>query len=598
MKKLFSVVLSIIFLLTVVQTATVRVFAEKEGDFTYYISGTGATLSGYFGPGGDITLPAKLGGYKIDTIGKYAFYNCTSLTSININHDITEIDDNAFTGCTALHSVTFGANLQSIGTQSFSFCTALTSFSVPDGVEYIGDFAFSECTGLTSFTLGTSVDSLGKAIFYSCRNMANVYVSAGNASFSSLAGVLYDKLQKTIIYYPAGRTGPFNIPAGVETIGELAFYKCFGLTAVTIPSSVTDISFNSFYDCFDLTSVIIPDQVVSIGSRAFCNCTGLTSVTIGDSVTTIGKRAFYNCIGLTTVDIPASVVSIGLAAFYGCNQLVSVTGGENVEMIDEMAFSYCTKLSDFDMPAPITSIGYLAFSSCVKLESVTIPAGVVYLGDQAFKHCSSLVSATFLGDEPLSTGFGVFDECGSGFTVYYYSGAVGFYENWHGYHTQEMEKPLYLSAKADSMTVIDTMDETIYGLCPGLDLDSFVSDCVELNGDISLIADNAGQTLGTDTDLVVVSNDSGYALEKFDVVIYGDVNNDGNIDTNDAGTIVDLENWLLAWDPVSQSAFYEAADVNGDGNIDSNDAGILIDAENWMLSIDQTTGLAIDPMIG
>jgi len=36
---------------------------------------------------------------------------------------------------------------------------------------------------------------------------------------------------------------------------------------------------------------------------------------------------------------------------------------------------------------------------------------------------------------------------------------------------------------------------------------------------------------------------------------------------------------------------YRAADVNGDGNIDSADAGIVVDYSNWFVGIDQTTGL-------
>ena len=67
----------------------------------------------------------------------------------------------------------------------------------------------------------------------------------------------------------------------VTSIGESAFYRCYGLTSITIPNSVT-----------------------SIGASAFASCSGLTSVTIGNSVTSIGESAFFGC------DIPEVISNI------------------------------------------------------------------------------------------------------------------------------------------------------------------------------------------------------------------------------------------------------------------------------------------------
>ena len=58
--------------------------------------------------------------------------------------------------------------------------------------------------------------------------------------------------------------------------------------------------------------------VTSIGQVAFYGCSGLTAVTIPNSVTSIGGSAFYGCSGLTSLTIPNSVTSIGYGAFYGC----------------------------------------------------------------------------------------------------------------------------------------------------------------------------------------------------------------------------------------------------------------------------------------
>ena len=51
----------------------------------------------------------------------------------------------------------------------------------------------------------------------------------------------------------------------VTSIGEHAFYKCSGLTAITIPNSVTSIGEGAFSRCNSLTSFAIPSRVTSIG---------------------------------------------------------------------------------------------------------------------------------------------------------------------------------------------------------------------------------------------------------------------------------------------------------------------------------------------
>ena len=93
------------------------------------------------------------------------------------------------------------------------------------------------------------------------------------------------------------------IPNTVTSIGNSAFYYCYGLTSIGIPSSVTTISASAFYYCIGLTSIEIPNSVTSIGNSAFYYCIGLTSVEIPGSMTTIGSTAFSYCYGLTSIRV-------------------------------------------------------------------------------------------------------------------------------------------------------------------------------------------------------------------------------------------------------------------------------------------------------
>ena len=124
----------------------------------------------------------------------------------------------------------------------------------------------------------------------------------------------------------------------VTSIGDYAFWACYGLTSVTIPNSVTSIEDHAFQLCPGLTSVTIPNSVTSIGEYAFFNCPGLTSITIPNSVTSIGNYAFQYCSGLTSITIPNSVTSIGGSAFGYCSGLTSITIPNSVTSIGDNAF--------------------------------------------------------------------------------------------------------------------------------------------------------------------------------------------------------------------------------------------------------------------
>ena len=200
---------------------------------------------------------------SVTSIGDYAFYGCSGLTSITIPNDVTTIGNSAFSDCSGLTSVTIGNSVTSIGWGAFYGCSRLKSVTIGNSVTSIGSYAFSDCSGLTSVT----------------------------------------------------------IPNGVTSIGDHAFDGCSGLTSVTIPNSVTSIGNSAFSDCSGLTSVTIGNSVTSIGSSAFYFCIGLKSVTLPNSVTGIGDSAFSWCTGLTSVSIPNSVMSIGHFAFSNCTGL-------------------------------------------------------------------------------------------------------------------------------------------------------------------------------------------------------------------------------------------------------------------------------------
>ena len=105
---------------------------------------------------------------SVTSIGDYAFYDCSSLTSITIPNSVTSIGSGAFEGCRGLTSVTIPNSVTSIGSGAFQNCSSLTSVTIGNNVKSIGDYAFYYCIGLTSVTIPSSVTCIGGSAFKSC----------------------------------------------------------------------------------------------------------------------------------------------------------------------------------------------------------------------------------------------------------------------------------------------------------------------------------------------------------------------------------------------------------------------------------------------
>ena len=151
-------------------------------------------------------------------------------------------------------------------------------------VTSIGDGAFFGCRALKSIELPDSVTSMGVNPFAGCGSLKNIQVSPEQPVFAVIDGVLFNKAEKSLICYPAGKQEEaYEVPQGIQQIKSGAFYDCSTLTSIELPDSVTSIGDGAFAQCRSLTSIELPDSVTSIEDEAFEGCINLTITVQRDS---------------------------------------------------------------------------------------------------------------------------------------------------------------------------------------------------------------------------------------------------------------------------------------------------------------------------
>jgi hypothetical protein len=162
-------------------------------------------------------------------------------------------------------------------------------------VQFLNNAAFDCNSTITNVSFPS--DNIGiigndTVPFSCCRNLVSINVDPFNPFYSSSDGVFFTKKQTTLLKYPMGRIGNYDIPAGVTRIGTYSFYTCTNLTGVTIPNSVTNIVDYGFSGCLGLNTVTIPASVATIGYAAFDGCDQLTNIVFLGNAPSVGMLAF------------------------------------------------------------------------------------------------------------------------------------------------------------------------------------------------------------------------------------------------------------------------------------------------------------------
>ena len=199
-------------------------------------------------------------------IRPYAFYNCTTLESVELDEELLSIGTQAFFDCTGIKELTIPCNVAEIGNRAFSntdFYNKLTALTFVDGTSPI-EIADDAFRAPQSLVWGRPME---------CMNLATG--SLLNLTIGNVAGEIPDAM----------------------------FKSAYFLNTLTLGSSLTAIGNEAFRNC-SLSEVVLPPSVETIGDYAFAGNTNLALITMGHKVASIGDNAFNGC-KASTVSITA-----------------------------------------------------------------------------------------------------------------------------------------------------------------------------------------------------------------------------------------------------------------------------------------------------
>ena len=299
--------------------------------------------------------------------------------------------DNAFTGnenITSFDEFQYFVGVTALGSREFGGCYNLASIILPPNLKSLGAESLNN-NKIDDLTIPASVTSIESSALYS--NYKNIFVEEGNAYFSSIDGVLFNKDITKIVTYPERKEAEsYEIPNTVATIGRCAFYSS-ELKSVTIPYGVKTIEGSAFRYCENLESIDIPSSVETIGSDNFEFATSLTTATIPGSVVSIGTGVFSSCQNLQEIIVDAY------------NQYYTSVDGVLYTKDKTHLVTYPAGKPDENVVIPnfVTSIGQCGVYGCNNIKSVVIPKRVESIGWFAFVNCANLNSVTTYRKKPL-----------------------------------------------------------------------------------------------------------------------------------------------------------------------------------------------------
>ena len=344
-----------------------------------------------------LTLPYL--GYSADepaTLNLFA-WGADNLRDVTLTR-ASVLADGAFFGFTRLRSVSLPDTLESIGKDAFAECSSLSELYIPDSVRSIGSGALAGCSSLESLDIpflgenesiaGTVPALFGWEDYRDCPG-----------AFCSLKSVRVRRGEEIAAgaFYRCGLLEEVDYRQTIRSIGEDAFSGCASITSFTLPSGLETIGSGAFEGCYRLYEV---ENRSSLNVRAGSEGYGMVAkyalavYGAGENMPereTEGNWTFMETGGVRYLvgygdrsfrSLPQTPQSYRIAPylFYNDTNIERLDSTGSAEIIGDYAFLQCAFLTKAVFSEGLKEIGEGAFSSsCLyevwNLSSLPVEAG-------------------------------------------------------------------------------------------------------------------------------------------------------------------------------------------------------------------------------
>lgn len=347
----------------------------------------------------------------VTSIGKKAFYECSSLIEVEYPTTLNDIWDYAFAGCSRLENITIPNNVTLIGHAAF-WGTEPKSVTLP----FVGESrTATDWHGTFGYIFGISSTQDGDSTFQYSSNASTYWFcipksikSVTITDAQSLPSYAFyncnwfsvnilskvSKMGESVFVRSIGPS-TLSFLDGITAIPKSAFFRCTGLVDLTIPESVTVISDYAFHGCCNVESAKLPDNLKTIGYSAFGECSKLKDIEFPSSLTTIPTCAFRNCTSFVNITIPDSVKNLGLSAFENCINLSKITVPGALRNVESSAFNGCSKLSAMNISGNLSiSLSSVYPEIYLQIEQIHLMENVHGISASSLAECSNLARIT------------------------------------------------------------------------------------------------------------------------------------------------------------------------------------------------------------
>ncbi len=316
----------------------------------------------------DITFPKGL-----NYVGQFAFQGCDSIKTAGPaggDYDVQFYWDayipRGGLSFTALEEVTIPDEIESIGPFAFRDCTKLTSITLPSGLSEIGEYAFYN-TGLTSIELCDGMTCIPEGAFSNCKDLASVTIPESVTDIGDLAFHYNTSLKELELSDSVKNIGRWAfsyaglesvvLPDGLEYVDSEAFSSCSNLETAgpkggDYDVQLTQYNYNYINSFSELTTLVLPKEVANFDIGSISNIISkIENLTILEGTSCISNSDSNVAVGAKNVFLPQSLLTIGDSVFSGGPYTIryastkadwaTIEVGENNDGL-ENAVIYCT----------------------------------------------------------------------------------------------------------------------------------------------------------------------------------------------------------------------------------------------------------------